>query len=112
MRAQQALSAASHHAVAVVDGHDQLLEVPPGVLLQQASLAHHQLEHVPVRGILHGYGQVLRCQEDLSSIPSPVSCIHSLLLWEGFGTERLHSRPLSEFVMGLLATWNNEVAPA
>ena len=55
----------TYHLVAVVHSDNELLEVPASIRLRQPPVGHHQLEHVPARGVLHHYGQVVRREEDL-----------------------------------------------
>lgn len=49
----------------VVDGYNQLLEIPASVCLWKASLPNHQLKHVTPCCILHGNCQILMRQEYL-----------------------------------------------
>lgn len=56
----------SHHAVAVVDGHHELLEEPASLVFAQAALARgHVVEEITARAVLQNQHQVSGGQEHL-----------------------------------------------
>ena len=55
----------AHHAVAVIDGNNQLLEEPARLVLGHAAPRGHVLVEVAARRILHGQHQVGGREEDL-----------------------------------------------
>lgn len=62
------MSRSAHHFVAVVQPQDELLEEPAGLVLGQAPLVGHMLEHVAPRRILHRDAQVVRREEHLPKL--------------------------------------------
>lgn len=57
----------TYHFVAVVDGKDKLLEVPPSIRLWQTATPGYKLVQVAAGCIFHGNCKVVTCEEHLPS---------------------------------------------